>query len=86
MLKSWVIFIYLTYILIRRYTSKSQSCCLSFIVLVQEAHQIGCQEHRYYPSSDGTTPKVPAEPWKVKPSGLFGPVRLLFSREVEVKY
>ena len=36
--------------------------------------------------SDGSTPKVPAEPWKVKPSGLFGPVRLLFSRKVEVKY
>jgi hypothetical protein len=36
--------------------------------------------------SDGATPKVPAEPWKVKPSGLFGPVRLLVSLEVEVKY
>ena len=34
--------------------------------------------------SDGSTPKVPAEPWKVKPSGLFGPVRLLFSREIKV--
>ncbi len=35
--------------------------------------------------SDGATPKVPAEPWHVEPSGLFGPVRLLFSLEVEVK-
>jgi hypothetical protein len=35
--------------------------------------------------SDGATPKVPSEPWKVKPSGLFGPVRLLVSLEVEVR-
>ncbi len=35
--------------------------------------------------SDGATPKVPAEPWHVEPAGLFGPVRLLFSLDVEVK-
>ncbi len=35
--------------------------------------------------SDGATPKVPAEPWHVQPSGLLGPVRLLPSALVSLK-
>lgn len=35
--------------------------------------------------SDGSTPKVKAEPWQVLPAGLLGPVRLLPSIRVPVK-
>ncbi|MBK7437541.1 MAG: hypothetical protein IPI77_12200 [Saprospiraceae bacterium] len=34
--------------------------------------------------SDGSTPKVKAEPWHVEPAGLLGPVRLIPSVQINV--